>query len=87
MWKCIGVVDHEFATHKKFFEAESSSQGFLTSKSNTLYYVLTKERQFTDYPDLLNLQTKNGMSKLGVSYSTPDASAYFADYIRRTLES
>ena len=38
------------------------------AKFNTTYYVLKKERPFTDYPDLLNLQTKNGISKLGASY-------------------
>ena len=44
----------------------------------TTCYVLKKERLFTDSPDLLSLQTKNGISKLGASYS--DASAYFAGY-------
>ena len=69
----------------RFFEVESSRQGFLTSKIQ--YYVLCFEKgePFTDYPDLLNLQTKNRISKLGVSYSTPDASAYFADYIGKVM--
>ena len=49
------------------------------------YYVFKKKRLFTDYPDLLNLQTKNRISKLGASYSTPDASAYFADYIGKVM--
>ena len=44
-------------------------------------YVLKKERPFTDYPDLLNLQTKNGISKLCARYSTPDASAYFGKHL------
>ena len=32
-----------------------------------------------------NLQNKNGISKLGASHSTPDACAYFADYIRKLM--
>ena len=50
-----------------------------------MYYVLKKKRPFTDYPDLLNLQTKNEISKLGASYSTPGASAYLADYIGKVM--
>ena len=50
-----------------------------------MYYGLKKKRPFTDYPDLLNLQTKIGISKHVVSYSTPDASAYFADYIGKVM--
>ena len=46
---------------------------------------MKKERPFTDNPDLLNLRTKNGISKLCASYSTPDASAYFADYIGKVM--
>ena len=57
----------------------------LWAKFNTTYYVLKKERLFTDYPDLLNLQTKNGISKLGANYSTPDTSAYLADYIGKVM--
>ena len=50
-----------------------------------MYYVLKKERPLTDYPDILNLQTKSRISKLGASYSTPDACAYFADYIGKVI--
>ena len=46
---------------------------------------MKKGRPFTHYPDLLNLQTKNGISKLGASYSTPDASAYFSDYVGKVM--
>ena len=46
---------------------------------------MKKERPLTDYPDILNLQTKNGISKLAVSYSTPDACAYFADHIGKVM--
>ena len=66
---------------KSFLRLNPAEKDSLQAKFNTTYYVLKKERPFTDYPDLLNLQTKNGISKLGASYSTPDASAYFAGYI------
>ena len=39
--------EFEFATHKKFFESESSRQGFLTSKIQ--YYVLRFEKGETVY--------------------------------------
>ena len=57
----------------------------LKAKFNTTYYVLKKERPLTDYPDILNLQTKNGISKRGANYSTSDACAYFADYIGKVM--
>ena len=31
------------------------------------------------------MQTKNGISKRGANYSTPDACAYFADYIGKVM--
>ena len=31
------------------------------------------------------MQTKNGINKLGASYSTPNACAYFADYIGKVM--
>ena len=46
---------------------------------------MKNEIPLTDYPDILNLQTKNGISKLGASYSTPDACAYFADHIGKVM--
>ena len=48
-------------------------------------YVLKRERLFTEYPDLLNLQNKNRIIKLGVGDSTPGASGYFADYIGKVI--
>ena len=57
----------------------------LLAKFNTMYYVLKKERLFTEYPDLLNLQNKNRIIKLGVGDSTPGASGYFADYIGKVI--
>ena len=70
---------------KSFLRLNPADKDSLRAKFNTTYYILKKERPFTDYPDLLNLQTKNGISKLGVSYSTPDASAYFADYVGKVM--
>ena len=70
---------------KSFLRLNPADKDSLRAKFNTVYYILKKERQFTDYPDLLNLQTKNRISKLGASYSTPDASAYFADHIGKVM--
>ena len=57
----------------------------LLAKSNTMCYVLKRERLFTEYPDLLNLQNKNRIIKFGVSNSAPGASGYFADYIGKVI--
>ena len=70
---------------KSFLRLNPADKDSLRAKFNTTYYILKKERPFTDYPNLLNLQTKNGISKLGASYSTPNASAYFADYIGKVM--
>ena len=70
---------------KSFLRLNPADKDSLRAKFNTTYYILKKERPFTDYPDLLNLQTKNRISKPGASYSTPDASAYFADYIGKVM--
>ena len=63
---------------KSFLRLNPADKGSLKAKFNTTYYVLKKERPLTDYPDILNLQTKNGINKLGASYSTTNARAYFA---------
>ena len=70
---------------KSFLRLNPADKDSLRAKFNTTYYILKKERAFTDCPDLLNFQTKNGISKLSVSYSTPDASAYFADYVGKVM--
>ena len=57
----------------------------LLAKFNTMCYVLKRERLFTEYPDLLNLQNKNRIIKFGVSNSAPGASGYFADYIGKVI--
>ena len=61
---------------KNFLRLNSAYKESLQAKFNTKYYVLKNERPFTDYPDILNLQTKNQIIKLGASYSTLDASVY-----------
>ena len=53
---------------KSFLRLNPADKDSLRAKFNTTYYVLKKGRLFTDYPDLLNLQTKNRISKLGASY-------------------
>ena len=68
-----------------FLRLNLEDKDSLRAKFNTTHYVSKKERPFTDYHDLLNLQTKNGICKLGGSYSTADASAYFADYIGKVI--
>ena len=70
---------------KSFLRLNPADKDSLQAKFNTTYYILQKERPFTAYSDLLNLQTKNRISKLGASYSTPDATAYFADYIGKVM--
>ena len=54
----------------------------------TLYYVIKNEDLYTDYPKLLKLQTKNGVSQLlksqtQASYATNDAGTIFGDFIDR----
>ena len=68
---------------KSFLRLYPADKDSLRAKFNTAYYVL--EKPFTDYHDLLNLQAKNRISKLGASYSTPDISVYFADCIGKVM--
>ena len=70
---------------KSFLRLNPADKDYLQGKFNIMYYLLKKERLFTDYPDLLNLQMKNRISKLGVGYWTPDVSAYFTDYIGKVI--
>ena len=48
---------------KSFLRLNPADKDSLRAKFNTTYYVLKKERPFTDCPDLFNLQTKNGISR------------------------
>ena len=70
---------------KSFLRLNPAGKDSLRAKFNSTYYVLKKENPSTDCPDLFNLQTKNRICKLGASYSTPDTSAYFADYIGKIM--
>ena len=90
-WSELGIKVYQdvimnLALPKSFLRLNPANNAPLWAKFNIMYYVLKKERPFTDYPDLLNLQSKNGISKLGASYSTPDASAYFAGYIGKVKQ-
>ena len=42
----------------------------LVIKVNTAYCLNTNERSFSDYPELLELQEKNGMRNIGKAYLT-----------------
>ena len=46
-----------------------------------------KERPFSDYPDLLVLQTKNQIQGIGKSYLTARAAANFTDVFRNRIKS
>ena len=70
---------------KSFLRLNPPDKNLLRVKFNTTYYVIKKEMPFTDYPDLLKLQAKNGIENFGSSYGNTDASAYFGDYIGKVL--
>ena len=70
---------------KSFLRLNPADKNLLRVKFNTTYYVIKKERPFTDYPDLLKLQAKNGIQNFGSSYGNADARAYFGDYIGKVL--
>ena len=46
---------------KSFLRLNPVNKNSLWVKFNTTYYVIKKERPFTDYPDLLKSQAKNGI--------------------------
>ena len=72
---------------KHFLGLNLADKDSLKAKFYAMYYAWERQRErlFTDYPDLLNFQTKNRISKLSVTYSTPDASAYSTDYIGEVM--
>ena len=70
---------------KSFLRLNPADKNSLRVKFNTTYYVIKKERPFTDYLDLLKLHSKNGIENFGSSYGYADASAYFGDYIGKVL--
>ena len=49
----------------------------LHMKFNSVYYLLKQERPFSDYPQLLKLQTKNRVKPIGSSYLHERAVATF----------
>ena len=56
------------------------SKEVLRMRFNTVYYLAKNEKPFSDYPDLLALQEKNGVDKQS-GYRTPQAAASFIDFI------
>ena len=70
---------------KSSWRLNSADKNLLRVKFNTTYYVIKKERPFTNYPDLLKLQAKKGIENFGSSYGNADGSAYFGDYIGKVL--
>ena len=70
---------------KSFLRLNPADKNSLQVKFNTTYYIIKKERPFTDYPDLLKLQAKIGIENFGSSYDNADASADFGDYIGKVL--
>ena len=68
---------------------ESDREG-LRVKINTIYHLIKNERPYSDYPKLLELQTKNMVPELQkrkvfLSYATDDAGALFGDYIGKSM--
>ena len=53
----------------------------LRMKFNLVYYLLKQERPFSDYPQLLKLQTKNRVKPIGSCYLHEQAAAMFAEVI------
>ena len=53
----------------------------LEYKFNSAYYLALKERPFTDFPELLTLQEKNGIKNIGKAYLTNNAYEELIDYI------
>ena len=50
-------------------------------KFNSAYYLLKQERPFSDYPQLLKLQTKSRVEPIGLTYLHVRAAATFAEVI------
>ena len=53
----------------------------LEYKFNSTYYLAMKEKSFTDFPELLTLQEKIGIKRIGKAYLTKNACKEFKDYI------
>ena len=70
---------------KSLTKMEEHSKEILKMRFNTAYYLARKERPFSDYPDLLALQEKNGIEKRN-GYRTPQAAADFIDFIAKEFK-
>ena len=57
----------------------------LVIKFNTAYYLTKNERPFSDYPELLELQEKNGVRDIGKAYLTDKKCAEFTKYIAHVI--
>ena len=73
---------------KSFLSLSNEDQEGLHIKMKTVYHVIKNRDLYTNYPKLLKLQTKNGVSQLlksktQASYATNDAGAIFGDFIGR----
>ena len=57
----------------------------LENRSNSASYLAKKERPYSDFPDLIELQEKNGVKYCG-SYQNERATANFVDNCREVLK-
>ena len=57
----------------------------LVKKFHTAYYLAKTERPFSDYPELLELQEKNGVRDIGKAYLTYKKCAEFTKYIAHVI--
>ena len=53
----------------------------LEYKFNSTYYLAMKEKSFTDFPELLTLQEKIVIKRIGKAFLTKNACEEFKDYI------
>ena len=74
-------VMNETPTGKGFAKLREKDRKSLEVKFNAAYYLAKKERPFSDYPELLDLQERNGVNNIGKSYRTDRSAAVFTDYI------
>ena len=71
---------------KSFLKLSPDYRAGLKVKINTVYHIIKNEDPYTNYPKLLELQTKNNVPELAnsktiKSYATDDAGALFGDFI------
>ena len=83
--KCVQFLTKKlsFITHQTtvVFKKCERDRDNLRMKFNSVYYLLKQERPFSDYPQLLKLQTKNRVKPIGSSYLHERAAATFAEVI------